>query len=122
MIVHCDAVRDDRSILRVFFSRRRLGEGQATRCAMASGSAKAYLLHEKEKFVCYALDWLCVLLLVVFGGYGFAASCFVQAMQLGFFIARRRPRTFVSIKLFFFAFPAGMLTYKKRSRAYTEIQ
>lgn len=122
MIIHCDAVRDDRGLLGVFFSKRRLGEGQAMRCAMAHQSAKAYLLHEKEKFACYALDWLCVLLLLLFGGYGFAASCFVQTMQLGFFIARRKPRTFVSIKLFFFAFPAGLLTYRQRSRAYTEIQ
>ena len=122
MIIHCDAVRDDRSPLHVFFSKRRLGEGQAFRCAMASGSAKAYIRREKEKFVCYALDWLCVLLLLIFGGYGFAVSCFIQAMQLGFFIARRRPRTFVSIKLFFFAFPAGLLTYRRRSRAYSEIQ
>ena len=122
MIIHCDAVRDDRSPLHVFFSKRRLGEGQAFRCAMASGSAKAYIHREKEKFACYALDWLCVLLLLILGGYGFAASCFIQAMQLGFFIARRRPRTFVSIKLFFFAFPAGLLTYRRRSRAYSEIQ
>jgi len=122
MIVHCDAVRDDRSLLHVFFSMRRLGEGQAMRCAMANGSAKAYIRREKEKFTCYALDWLCVLLLLLFGGYGVAAACFVQAMQLGFFIARRKPRTFVSIKLFFFAFPAGLLTYRLRSRAYTEIQ
>ena len=122
MIVHCDAVRDDRSVLRVFFSRRRLGEGQAMRCAMAGGSAGAYIRREKEKFTCYALDWLCVLLLAALGGYGFAASCFVQAMQLGFFLARRRPRTFVSTKLFFFAFPAGLLTYRRHSRAYAEIQ
>ena len=92
MIIHCDAVRDDRSILHVFFSRRRLGEGQAMRCAMAGGSAWAYIRREKEKFACYVLDWLCVLMLLLFGGYGFATSCFVQAMQLGFFIARRRPR------------------------------
>lgn len=122
MIIHCDTVRDDRGILNVFFSKRRLGEGQAFRCAMENGSAKAYIRREKEKFACYALDWFCVLMILIFGGYGFAASCFVQAMQLGFFLARRRPRTFVSIKLFFFAFPAGLLTYRRRSRAYTEIQ
>ena len=122
MIIHCDAVRDDRSVLRVFFSKRRLGEGQAMRCAMAHGSAGVYIRHEKEKFTCYALDWLCVLMILIFGGYGFAASCFVQTMQLGFFLARRRPRTFISIKLFFFAFPAGLFTYRRRGREFTENQ
>lgn len=122
MIIHCDAVRDDRSVLRVFFSKRRLGEGQALRCAMQSGSASAYIRHEKEKFICYTLDWLCILLLILTGGYGFIASCFVQTLQLGYLLAKHRPRTFVSIKLFFFAFPAGLITYRRRNRGYTEIQ
>ena len=38
--------------------------------------------------------------------------------QLGSFLSRRLIRAFVSQKLFFFAFPAGLLTYKVRSRAY----
>ena len=122
MIVHCDAVRDERSLLHVFFSKRRLGEGQALRCAIQSGSAGAYICREGEKFLFYALDWLCVLLFLLLGSYGFLAACFVQAMQLGYLLAKRRPRTFVSIKLFFFAFPAGLFTYRRRSRGYTQIQ
>ena len=122
MIVHCDAARDERSLLRVFFSKRRLGEGQAMRCAIENGSAGAYIRREGEKFLFYALDWLCVLLLLGFGSYGFLAACFVQAMQLGYLLAKRRPRAFVSIKLFFFAFPAGLFTYRRRSRGYTQIQ
>ena len=122
MMIHCDAVRDERSLAHVFFSKRRLGEGQAMRCAMASGHAGAYIRREQEKFTCYALDWLCLLLILFLGAYGFAAACFIQTTQLGYLLAKRRPRTFVSIKLFFFAFPAGLFTYRRRSRGYVKIQ
>lgn len=122
MIVHCDAVREDRGVMGVLLSRRRLGEGQAMRCAMAHGKPGAYLRREKEKFAFYALDWLCVLMLVLLRAYGFAAACFIQALQLGFLLGRRRPRAFVSAKLFFFAFPVGLLTYRRRNRGCTEIQ
>lgn len=121
MILHTDAVRENRGVLSVFFSRRRLGEGQAMRCAMAKGKAAAYMRREKEKFLFYALDWLCLLLLLLFGGLGFAAACGIQAMQLGFLIARRRPRAFVSCKLFFFAFPAGLATWRARSTDYASV-
>jgi len=43
---------------------------------------------------------------------------FFQAAQLGSFMAKRRIRAFVSQKLFFFAFPAGLISYRVRSRAY----
>lgn len=119
MIIHTDAIRDNRSVLSVFFSRRRLGEGQAMRCAMAQGKAAAYIRREKEKFLFFALDWLCVLLIFCLNWIGLAVACFIQAMQLGFLAARRRPRAFVSCKLFFFAFPAGLATYRVRSREYT---
>lgn len=120
MIRHNDAVRDNRSLLGTFFSRRRLGEGQALRCAMSIGKGGCYLRHERVKFLLFALDWLSVLLLF-FGASGVLASCFVQAAQLGFYAARRRPRAWVSQKLFFFAFPLGLMSYRERSRAYTEI-
>ena len=120
MIRHNDTVRDNRSLLGTFFSRRRLGEGQALRCAMSIGKGGCYLRHERVKFLLYALDWLSVLLLF-FGVGGLLASCFVQAAQLGFFAACRRPRAWVSQKLFFFALPLGLLSYRERSRAYTEI-
>ena len=42
----------------------------------------------------------------------------VEMAQLGNFLSKRRLRAFVSQKLFFFAFPAGLLTYQVRSRAY----
>lgn len=119
MITHTDAVRDERGALSVIFSRRRLGEGQAMRCAMAAGKASAYLHHENEKFSLYMLDWMSVILIVLLGVYGLLAACFFQAAQLGHFISRRRIRAFVSQKLFFFAFPAGLMTYRVRSREYT---
>ena len=120
MIRHNDAVRDNRSLLSTFLSRRRLGEGKALRCAMALGRGGCYLRHERVKFLLYALDWLSVLALPA-GAWGLLAACFVQAAQLGWFLARRQPRAWVSQKLFFFAFPLGLASYRRRSRAYTEI-
>ena len=122
MIIHCDAVRDARGPLGVAFSRRRLGEGQALRCAMQAGRAWAYIRHEREKFLLYALDWLSLLLLLLLRPWGILAACFVQALELGFLLARRRPRAFVSVKLFFFAFPAGLVTYRRRGRGFTQVQ
>lgn len=119
MIRHTDAVRDDRGLLGAVFSRRRLGEGQALRCAMAHGKANAYIHHEHEKFTLYVIDWICVLLILLLGVYGFLGALFFQMMQLGRFLSRRRIRAFVSQKLFFFAFPIGLATYRVRSREYT---
>ena len=73
-----------------------------------------------SQFLLYALDWLSVLALPA-GAWGLLAACFVQAAQLGWFLARRQPRAWVSQKLFFFAFPLGLASYRVRSRAYTEI-
>ncbi len=121
MITHTDAVRDNRSFLGSVFSRRRLGEGQALRCAMASGKGRAYIKHEKQKFMLFAADLFCLLLLLIYPAMGLLIGCFVQTMQLGFFIARKRTRAFVTQKLFFFYLPLGMLTYRTRSREYTSI-
>ena len=119
MIVHTDAVREARGVLGVIFSRRRLGEGQALRCAMAHHQAGAYLRHENEKFFFCMLDWTCVILILLLGVWGFLGALFFQSAQLGSFLAKKRVRAFVSQKLFFFAFPAGLATYRVRSRAYT---
>ncbi len=121
MIVHTDAVRDGRGVVGVLFSRRRLGEGQAFRCALARGAGHAYLRRERMKFLFYALDWLCLALLAVLGAACLPCACFIQAAQFGALLARRRARGFVTQKLFFFAFPAGLLTYRRRSRAYTAV-
>lgn len=118
MIVHTDAVREDRGVWGVAFSRRRLGEGQALRCAMAQGQANAYITHENEKFLLYSIDWMCVILIALLGIWGLLGALFFQMAQLGSFLSRRRIRAFVSQKLFFFAFPAGLVTYRRRSRAY----
>lgn len=118
MITHTDTVREDRGVMGVAFSRRRLGEGQALRCAMALGQQSAYIHHENEKFLLYSIDWMCVILILLLGVWGFLGALFFQMAQLGSFISRRRIRAFVSQKLFFFAFPAGLLTYRVRSRAY----
>ncbi|MBQ7885607.1 MAG: glycosyltransferase family 2 protein [Clostridia bacterium] len=118
MIVHTDAVREDRGVWGVVFSHRRLGEGQALRCAIALGQANAYIHHENEKFLLYSIDWMCVILIALLGVWGLLGALFFQTAQLGSFMARRRIRAFVSQKLFFFAFPAGLFTYRVRSRTY----
>ena len=120
MITHTDAVRDGRGFIGTIFSRRRLGEGQALRCAMAQGKANAYIHHENEKFLLYSIDWMCVILILLLGVWGFLGALFFQMAQLGSFLSRRRIRAFVSQKLFFFAFPAGLATYRVRSRGYTQ--
>jgi len=120
MIVHTDAVRDGRGILGTLFSRRRLGEGQALRCAMAHQQANAYIEHEKEKFLLYSVDWMCVILILALGVWGLLGALFFQTAQLGMFFSKRRIRAFVSQKLFFFAFPAGLATYRVRSRDYVQ--
>jgi len=120
MIVHTDAVRDGRGVMGTLFSRRRLGEGQAMRCAMAHKQANAYIEHEKEKFLLYSVDWMCIILILVLGVWGFLGALFFQTVQIGLFLSKRRLRAFVSQKLFFFAFPAGMITYHVRSRDYVQ--
>ena len=90
------------------------------RCAMALGHANAYIEHEKEKFLLYSVDWMCVILILVLGIWGFLGALFFQMMQIGMFVSKRRIRAFVSQKLFFFAFPAGLLTYHVRNRDYTQ--
>ena len=76
--------------------------------------------HEQAKFALYALDWLCVLLLFA-GIFGLLACCLIQSMQIGLLLSRGRVRAFVSQKLFFFAFPLGLCTYRVRSRAYAAV-
>lgn len=121
MIRHCDAVREARGLAGLLFSKRRLGEGQALRCAARLGHARDYVRLVRMKFVGYAFDWVCVLLIIALHLWGALAACFVQAMQLGYALAKHKPRAFVSQKLFFFAFPAGLLTYRRRNRGYVEI-
>lgn len=118
MIMHTDAVRDNRSPLSTVFSARRLGEGQAFACAFASHHARDYVRHEREKFTFYALDWLALLFLFFLPGWGLALAMMLECVQLGWLSAKKRPRAFVSQKLFFFGFPLGLFTYRKRSRAY----
>ena len=42
----------------------------------------------------------------------------IECMQLGWLLAKRRPRAFVSQKLFFFSLPLGLATCRERSRVY----
>ena len=118
MILHTDAVRDNRSPLSAVFSVRRLGEGQALACAMKAHQARAYICHEREKFTFYALDWLALLLLLITPNFGPALLMMIECMQLGWLLAKRRPRAFVSQKLFFFGLPLGLATCRERSRIY----
>ena len=46
-----------------------------------------------------------------------AAKCTVNKVDMRR-MAQKRPRAFVSQKLFFFGLPLGLMTYRERSRAY----
>ena len=122
MIIHSDTVRDNRSALSILFSMRRLGEGQAFRCAMANHHAKAYVQRESVKFGFYLLDWLTVLFLFLPYGIGLLSLSLFQCFQLGYYFSKKKLRSFIGQKLFFFAFPLGLLTYKKRSEAFKEVK
>ncbi len=116
MIINTDAVRDNRSILSLLFSRRRLGEGQAFRCALAAHAATAYLRRERIKFLFYALDWIALLLLLLlFSTMGIPLFFLAECLQLGYFLSTKHPRAFVTQKIFFFAFLPGCLSYEERS-------
>ena len=85
---------------------------------MKARRARAYIRHEREKFTFYALDWLALALLALVPGFGLGLMMLLECMQLGWFLAQKRPRAFVSQKLFFFGLPLGLMTYRERSRAY----
>ena len=110
-----------RTPLSPLFSKHRLAEGQALRCAMAQGKGRAYIRREKQKFTLFAADLACLILLLVYPAMGLILGCFAQTMQLGYFAARKQLHAFVSQKLFLFALPAGMLTYRIRRQSYTKV-
>ena len=61
---------------------------------------------------------LALLLLLLVPNFGFALMMMLECMQLGWLLAKKRPRAFVSQKLFFFGLPLGLMTCRERSRAY----
>ncbi len=120
-IIHTDTVREERGLRGILFSRRRLGEGQALRCAMRMKKASAYLSFERVKFLFWLLDAASVLSLLYLRLPGLLPAAFSQCLQLGFFASRRSLRAFVSQKLFFFAMPAGLFLSHRRSEGYEEV-
>ena len=119
MIIHSDAVQQNRSALSILLNRRHLGQGEAFRCAIAKGSLGAYLRFNCIWFLFYLFDVLSIILLLCVHWLGLPLFCFFQALQLGYYMKRKIIRRYVSQKLFFFYFPAGCLTYHKRSLDYT---
>ena len=120
-IIHTDAVRQARGLWGVLFSRRRLGEGQALRCAMRMKRAFAYLSRERVKFLFWLLDAASLFSLLFLRLPGLVPAAFFQCLQLGFFASRKSFRSFVSQKLFFFAMPAGFFHVRRRSEAFEEV-
>ena len=120
-IIHTDTVREERSPWRILFSRRRLGEGQALRCAMRMKKTSAYLSFERIKFLFWLLDVASVLSLLYLRLPGLLPATFSQCLQLGFFASRRSLRSFISQKLFFFAMPTGFFLFRRRSEGYEEV-
>lgn len=120
MIVHTDRVQRARSMAQILFSRRRLGYGQALRQATRSKSLFSYIRREKIICTLYALDVICLLAMLLWGGGGVLFALFTQAAQLGFLGAIGRLRTFVGAKLQLIYFPTGVMSYHVRDLAYEE--
>ena len=119
-ILHTDSVREDRSFLSAVFSRRRLGEGQAVRYAITRHTLRSYLRLKRIQFLFWILDLLSLLLLF-FVPVGFPLAMFFQCMQIGYYAKTKGLRAYISQKLFFFALPPGVLSYRHYDPSYEEV-
>ena len=119
MIKHTDCVTENRSLVSILLNKRQLGQGEAFRCACSHKSADAYIRFHPVLFLFYLLDWIAILALLLLRPWGFPVFCLLEAVQLGFYLSKKLPRRFVSQKLFFVYFPAGLLTYHVRDRGYS---
>ena len=121
MIRHTDCVTENRNPLSVLINRRQLGQGEAFRCALAHHSAGAYIRYHRMTFLFFLLDWAALFLLIFFRPWCFPVLCLIEMFQLGFFVARKHPRRFVSQKLFFIYFILGLFTYHVRDYSSTDV-
>ena len=121
MILHTDAVRDTRGLVSTVFSKRRLGEGQALRCALAHHRLFAYLHFERIKYAFFILDALSLIAFIVLFLQALPGIFLFQFFQIGYFLARGRIRAFVSQKLFFFFLIPGILSYHSLDSGCTEV-
>ncbi|MBQ9010159.1 MAG: glycosyltransferase family 2 protein [Clostridia bacterium] len=121
MIRHTDCVTENRSLLNIVLNPRQLGQGEAFRCAMAKGSAGAYIRFHRMTFLFFLLDWIALFLLLFLRPWGAPALCLLETFQLGYFLARKVPRRFVSQKLFFPYFILGLFTYHVRDRSFRDV-
>lgn len=128
MITHEDRVRDARGLWRTIFTRRRLGQGQALRCALEAGSARCLVLGDlpTRMWLLESLLLVCAVCvgLLVGGVAGFFTflifSVLCQAALLGFLRRQGHARTLVSALLLLFYMPAGMLSLRRRDKRYAE--
>lgn len=128
MITHEDRVRDARGLWQTLFTRRRLGQGQALRCALAAGSARCLVLGDlpTRTWLLESLLMICAICagLLIGGAAGFwgflLLSLLFQAAMLVFLCRQGRARTLISALLLLLYMPAGMLSLRRRDKSYAE--
>ena len=128
MITHTDRVRDARGLFGTVFTRRRLGQGQALRCALRAGSAGQLMLCDRPTRL-WALQALCLIAcallgLLVGGWRGWAAFAAAEALcQAAMLLALRRQghaRSLVSAWLLLAYMPAGMASLQRRETGFAQ--
>lgn len=128
MITHTDRVRDARGLFGTIFTRRRLGQGQALRCALRAGSAGQLMLCDRPTRL-WALQALCLIAcallgLLVSGWGGLAAFAAAEALcQAAMLLALRRQghaRSLVSAWLLLAYMPAGMASLQRRGTGFAQ--
>lgn len=119
MIRHMDRVREVRSPWAVMVNRRRLGLGQALVSAFGTGSTLQLLRLAWDDFFSYIMALLSLALLV--GGKGWLALA-IQSLEMAALLLARQPRRFVTHKLLFFYLPLGVLSFRRRTRQYHQLE
>lgn len=122
MILHIDEQRENRSLWRVLWNRRRLGLGQALVAAIRKGSAGALMRLEWKAFLVWSIDMLSLLLLLVWGGRALPVLLLVQALLFVWLWLSGQRRSYVTYTLLLLYLPAGMLCYHRRVCDYHPIE
>lgn len=122
MILHIDEQRENRSLWRVLWNRRRLGLGQALVAAIRKGSAGALMRLEWKAFLVWGIDMLSLVLLLILGGRAFPVLLLVQALFFVWLWLSGQRRSYVTYTLLLLYLPAGMLCYHRRPCDYHPIE
>ena len=107
----CGARQPQSAFHRLFRASAGRRAGAGLRDEGASG-ARLYP-PRAGKIHLYALDWLALALLALVPGFGLGLMMLIECMQLGWLLAQKRPRAFISQKLLFFGLPLGLMTLSR---------